>query len=128
MAGKPDVPLTMDAFSPANQPDEGYSEDPLNPPPRNAVLTSLATMRSPADLPTWLASNIAALPLSVRTGKAFLPLSGNPQETQVLTGPCRTDFGFTRRTSDFYDCWDCSATQSTTIYRLYASFTGGNLP
>lgn len=65
---KSDSPVPMDAFSPSNPHDEGYSEDPLNPPPRNAALTSLATMRSPADIPAWLAANASALPVSIRTG------------------------------------------------------------
>lgn len=58
----------MDPFSPVHQPDEGYSEEPLNPEENTALVTSLATLHSPAELPAWLASNASLLPLSVKTG------------------------------------------------------------
>lgn len=66
---KHDHLFAMDAFSPAHQPDEGYSEDPLNPPVHQSLAASLATLRSSADLPSWLASNAFALPLSVKKGE-----------------------------------------------------------
>lgn len=62
----------MDPFSPAHQPDEGYSEDPLTPTVNQelstALSTALATLRSPSDLSTWLVANSSLLPLEVRTG------------------------------------------------------------
>ncbi|KAF7544166.1 hypothetical protein G7Z17_g10170 [Cylindrodendrum hubeiense] len=58
----------MDPFSPAHQPDEGYSEDPLNPSVHHDLPAALASLRSPADLPAWLAANISLLPLQTRTG------------------------------------------------------------
>jgi hypothetical protein len=60
----------MSTFPTTHQPDEGYSEDPLTSP--NDVVTTLASLRSLADLPSWLASNASALPLSVKTGKSIL--------------------------------------------------------
>lgn len=66
---KEDQLSVMDTFSPAHQPDEGYSEDPLNPPPHQSLADSLATLRSPADLSSWLSSNASALPLSVKKGE-----------------------------------------------------------
>ncbi|KAG6088388.1 hypothetical protein E4U30_004955 [Claviceps sp. LM220 group G6] len=56
----------MDTFTPIHEPDEGYSEDPLNPPVHQSLAISLAALRSPADLQLWLASNALALPLSVK--------------------------------------------------------------
>lgn len=68
MTGTPTKQTAMDPFSPVHQPDEGYSEDPLNPPAENNVLASLSTFRGPSDLPTWLINNASRLPVSVKTG------------------------------------------------------------
>lgn len=57
----------MDHFSPAQQPDEGYSEDPINPS-HDDLSALLSTLRSPADVPSWLASNASILPVHVKTG------------------------------------------------------------
>lgn len=62
-------PTTMDPFSPAHQTDEGYSEDPLNP----TLPQNLPAPRSLADLPSWLAIHVSALPLPVRTGQWLCP-------------------------------------------------------
>lgn len=61
----------MDHFSPVHQPDEGYSEDPINPTAHFDLPVLLSTLRSPADLPTWLASNAAVLPVKIRTGTSL---------------------------------------------------------
>lgn len=61
--------VEMDSFSPAAQPDEGYSEDPLNPPASNALHGSLSTLRSPADLPGWIAANGNQIPVSMKRGQ-----------------------------------------------------------
>ena len=58
----------MDPFSPAHEPDEGYSEDPLNPSANRDTSMTLSSLRSAADLPSWLASNAASLPVSVKKG------------------------------------------------------------
>lgn len=68
MAGTPTKQTAMDPFSPVHQPDEGYSEDPLNPPAESNLLASLATLRGPSDLPTWLINNASRLPVSMKTG------------------------------------------------------------
>ncbi|RDA95953.1 hypothetical protein CP533_5931 [Ophiocordyceps camponoti-saundersi (nom. inval.)] len=70
-------PPAMHPFSPAHQTDEGYSEDPLNPSlPQNLPATAPTSL---ADLPMWLASNAAALPVSVRTG--------SPSSVHAVTVP-----------------------------------------
>lgn len=60
----------MDPFSPTQQPDEGYSEDPLAPTVPHSLSAELATLRSPAELPAWLARHATVLPLSVKRGKS----------------------------------------------------------
>jgi F-box and WD-40 domain protein 1/11 len=66
----------VESFSPAHQPDEGYSEDPLNSTVQHHDLSNtLSTLRTLADLPTWLEQNSYRLPVSVKTGKS----SENPQ-------------------------------------------------
>ncbi|GAB0133342.1 hypothetical protein EsDP_00001754 [Epichloe bromicola] len=87
----------MDAFSPAHQPDEGYSEDPLNPPVHQSLAASLATLRSSADLPSWLASNAFALPLSVKKELTLtllddLPTSAIAEIVQRLNPRLYIDF------------------------------------
>lgn len=63
-------------FSPAHQPDEGYSEDPLNQTGLQDKLTAaISTLRSPADLPAWLAANASLLPLSARASMSSFPSS-----------------------------------------------------
>ncbi|KAK2592637.1 hypothetical protein QQS21_009664 [Conoideocrella luteorostrata] len=87
----------MDTFSPAHQPDEGYSEDPLNPPVHQSLAASLATLRSPADLPSWLASNASALPVSVKKELTLtllddLPTSAIAEIVQRLNPRLYIDF------------------------------------
>ncbi|KAF4445865.1 putative F-box/WD-repeat protein [Fusarium austroafricanum] len=68
----------MDPFSPAHQPDEGYSEDPLTPTVNQELSTALATLRSPSDLSTWLVANSSLLPLQVRTELTMALLDNLP--------------------------------------------------
>ena len=56
----------MDAFSPPHPPDEGYSEDPLNPTMQHGLSAALANLRSPSDLPAWISANAAHLPLALK--------------------------------------------------------------
>lgn len=75
----------MDAFSPAHQPDEGYSEDPLNPTIHSDLSSALSTLRSPADLPAWLIANVSLLPAQIKTGRFLLGISRAPPCTTLLT-------------------------------------------
>lgn len=59
----------MDPFSPAHQPDEGYSEDPLNPSVHVDLPAALAHLTSHADLVAWLSTNASLLSLKTRTGE-----------------------------------------------------------
>ncbi|KAG5989900.1 hypothetical protein E4U43_004403 [Claviceps pusilla] len=68
----------MDTFSPAQQPDEGYSEDPLNSPVHHSLAASLATLRSPADLSSWLTRNASILPLSIKKELTLILLDDLP--------------------------------------------------
>lgn len=54
----------MDTFRP--QPDEGYSEDPLNP-------TSAAHPSSASEMPDWLTAQLPQLPLSVKKSACTHP-------------------------------------------------------
>ncbi|OAA45575.1 F-box/WD-40 repeat-containing protein [Metarhizium rileyi] len=87
----------MDPFSPAHQPDEGYSEDPLNPTAHQSLPASLSTLRSPAELPSWLASNASALPVSVKKELTIallddLPTSAIAEIVQRLNPRLYIDF------------------------------------
>lgn len=88
----------------STQPDEGYSEDPLNalPPsqpfsakPRDEGLSSLALAPSDGHFPDWLTQHIAGLPTAQKTGMfplccfVFLALSSLPKtDAPVLPCPC----------------------------------------
>ncbi|KAM4066322.1 F-box-like domain-containing protein [Hirsutella rhossiliensis] len=83
----------MDPFSPVHQTDEGYSEDPLNP----TLPQNLPAPRSLADLPSWLASHVSALPLPVRTELTMglldqLPTSAIAEIVQRLNPRLYIDF------------------------------------
>lgn len=86
----------------STQPDEGYSEDPLNalPPsqpfsakPRDEGLSSLALAPSDGHFPDWLTQHIAGLPTAQKTGMlplccfVFLALSSLPK-TDAPVLPC----------------------------------------
>lgn len=60
--------LTMDTFSPMHQPDEGYSEDPLNPMTNYDITSIPASLKTPGDLPDWLLSNSSNLPTHLKKG------------------------------------------------------------
>lgn len=60
--------LTMDAFSPTQQPDEGYSEDPLYPTIHNELSAALSSLKSPSELPAWISANAYHLPLALKKG------------------------------------------------------------
>ncbi|RCI14963.1 hypothetical protein L249_7009 [Ophiocordyceps polyrhachis-furcata BCC 54312] len=85
----------MHPFSPAHQTDEGYSEDPLNPSvPQSLPVTAPTSL---ADLPVWLASNAATLPVSVRTELTIalleqLPTSAIAGIVQLLNPRLYIDF------------------------------------
>lgn len=70
--------LQMDSFSPTAQPDEGYSEDPLNPLAPNSLHGPLSSLRSPADLPAWIAANGNQLPVSLKSELVLALLSNLP--------------------------------------------------
>ncbi|PHH88744.1 hypothetical protein CDD83_7089 [Cordyceps sp. RAO-2017] len=74
-------PHPMDPFSPAHQTDEGYSEDPLNSSLAQNLPANFSALRSPADLPSWLASHASALPLSIRTELTMALLDQLPTST-----------------------------------------------
>ena len=74
----------MDAFPAALQPDEGYSEDPLNP--QDSTLShgmALSGLSAPADLPAWLTSHLPNLPLAVKTRKFCLTSGLSPLERDL---------------------------------------------
>jgi F-box and WD-40 domain protein 1/11 len=63
----------------AQEPDEGYSEDPLNPTtsrtagylakPRNDAVSALAASKTTADFPDWLTRHIAGLSVHDKTSE-----------------------------------------------------------
>ncbi|RTE78980.1 hypothetical protein BHE90_006531 [Fusarium euwallaceae] len=69
---------SMDPFSPAHQPDEGYSEDPLTPTVNQDLSSALASLRSPSDLSAWLVANSSLLPLQVKTELTMALLDNLP--------------------------------------------------
>ncbi|OAQ82169.1 F-box and WD domain-containingprotein [Purpureocillium lilacinum] len=90
-------PPAMDPFSPVHQTDEGYSEDPLNPTSSQALSTAISALRSPADLPSWLANNASALPTSIKTELTMvlldqLPTSAIAEIVQRLNPRLYIDF------------------------------------
>jgi len=76
----------MDDFA-AQEPDEGYSEDPLNPAATaqsagylgksrgGDAVSALATSRSTADFPDWLTRHIASLTVHDKTREFDAPLT-----------------------------------------------------
>ncbi|EFQ33055.1 WD domain-containing protein [Colletotrichum graminicola] len=75
----------------SQDPDEGYSEDPLNPgfgasqdvssPSSSAAAAAAA--RPPADLPAWLVRHIPSLPVAARTELAIALLDNLPTSAVV---------------------------------------------
>ncbi|KAI0098344.1 WD40 repeat-like protein [Hypoxylon sp. NC0597] len=70
----------MDPFSPAQEPDEGYSEHPLNPTDSASLANnpSLTAKRSPADIPAWLSAQLPTLSVHQKTRLAMLILNELP--------------------------------------------------
>lgn len=67
-------PSAMEGYGVSQQTDEGYSEDPLNPPsPANLSLSpnvkqlESGTGASPLQIKGWLSAHIASLPPDLRT-------------------------------------------------------------
>jgi hypothetical protein len=80
---------TMAGFS--AQPDEGYSEDPLNPLSTSAsfsfknredAVSALASVRS-GEFPAWLTQHISNLSMSRKTGMSF----GRLFSLLIVSGP-----------------------------------------
>lgn len=62
----------MEAFSSHNQPDEGYSEEPINPPVHHDLPSIFEAMKSSSDVSSWLATNAGTLPEHIRKGTAAI--------------------------------------------------------
>ncbi|OAA63110.1 F-box and WD domain protein [Cordyceps fumosorosea ARSEF 2679] len=71
----------MDPFSPVQQPDEGYSEDPLNPQDSSALIASLSSFQSPSDLAVWIARNASMFPTPVKAELTMALLEELPTST-----------------------------------------------
>lgn len=81
------APAAMDPFSTAQQADEGYSEDPLNPMLSQNLAAPISSLPPPADLSAWLASHASALPTPVKTGPRCPAPSPRPR-LRLLADPC----------------------------------------
>ncbi|KAI2624729.1 WD40 repeat-like protein [Hypomontagnella submonticulosa] len=70
----------MDPFSPTQEPDEGYSEHPLNPSDSGNLTSdaSLTAKRSATDIPAWLSAQLPTLSLHQKTRLAMLILNELP--------------------------------------------------
>ncbi|KAK2013393.1 WD domain-containing protein [Colletotrichum eremochloae] len=76
----------MAAFA-SQDPDEGYSEDPLNPSfgasQDVSSSSSAAAGRPPADMPAWLARHLPGLPVAAKTELAMALLDNLPTSAVV---------------------------------------------
>ncbi|KAL7624103.1 hypothetical protein AAE478_005660 [Parahypoxylon ruwenzoriense] len=70
----------MDHFPPTQEPDEGYSEHPLNPSDPGSLASNipLPIKRSPADIPAWLSTQLPTLSVHQKTRLAMLILNELP--------------------------------------------------
>ncbi|KAI1110181.1 hypothetical protein F5Y14DRAFT_371637 [Nemania sp. NC0429] len=72
----------MDTFSPAQEPDEGYSEHPLNTSAsgsiRDTIINTALALRSSAELPAWLAAQMPSLTVQEKKDLAMLILNELP--------------------------------------------------
>ncbi|KAI1442469.1 WD40 repeat-like protein [Annulohypoxylon stygium] len=70
----------MDPFSPSQEPDEGYSEHPLNPSDPASLVNngSLTAKRSPADIPAWLSAQLPTMSVHQKSRLAMLILNELP--------------------------------------------------
>ncbi|KAF4122032.1 F-box and WD-40 domain protein 1/11 [Geosmithia morbida] len=78
--------LTMNS---THQPDEGYSEDPLNSGRSYDLPAVLSTLKLPADLPAWVSENASSIPISLKKELAMallhqLPTSAISEIVQQL--------------------------------------------
>ncbi|CAI4219651.1 unnamed protein product [Parascedosporium putredinis] len=85
----------MDNF-PVQQPDEGYSEDPLNPT-LSAHNMAIPGPGSPADMPDWLARQLPGMPLAIKKKIAqavldALPTSAIAEIVEALNPRLYIDF------------------------------------
>ncbi|ODA77427.1 hypothetical protein RJ55_07056 [Drechmeria coniospora] len=83
MAKQDPAPINapINAFAPAHQTDEGYSEDPLNPILNQSLPAGISSLRSAADLQSWLVSNVSSLPMSIKTELTMALLDQLPTST-----------------------------------------------
>lgn len=80
----------MNHFSKVDQPDEGYSEDPINPSlaGNGPGLHTLSALRSPADLPAWVSRHLSSLSTAVKTRECSLT-AGHVEAGRLRSrGPC----------------------------------------
>ncbi|KAI5863551.1 WD40 repeat-like protein [Durotheca rogersii] len=70
----------MDPFAPTQEPDEGYSEHPLNPSDPGSLASNapLPVKQSPADIPAWLSAQLPTLSVHQKTRLAMLILNELP--------------------------------------------------
>ncbi|KAI1097826.1 WD40 repeat-like protein [Jackrogersella minutella] len=70
----------MDPFAPTQEPDEGYSEHPLNPSDPVSLVNnaSLMAKQSPADIPAWLSAQLPTLTVQQKSRLAMLILNELP--------------------------------------------------
>ncbi|KAI0874247.1 hypothetical protein GGS24DRAFT_352848 [Hypoxylon argillaceum] len=70
----------MEAFSPAQEPDEGYSEHPLNTSASGSIqdATNALGLRSSAELSAWLAAQMPTLTIEEKKRLAMLILNELP--------------------------------------------------
>lgn len=69
----------METFSPAQEPDEGYSEHPLNTSASGSIrdtINSALALRSSAELPAWLAAQMPTLTVQEKKRKRDRPGMG----------------------------------------------------
>jgi F-box and WD-40 domain protein 1/11 len=61
----------METFSPTQEPDEGYSEHPLNTSASGTIqdTTTALALRSSAELSTWLAAQMPTLTVQEKKRK-----------------------------------------------------------
>ncbi|KAI0010532.1 WD40 repeat-like protein [Xylariaceae sp. FL0662B] len=70
----------MEPFPATQEPDEGYSEHPLDPNDSGSLArdAALICLRSPADMPAWLSSQLPKLSVSQKRHLAMLILNELP--------------------------------------------------
>lgn len=105
--------LAMDNFA-AQEPDEGYSEDPLNPTttqtstylakPRSDAVSALAARRSTVEFPVWLTRHIASLSVRDKTGRSPSCVLPSQEQSKCHHGlPCTQQLKRARVSQRFVD-------------------------